>query len=119
MMASMRVVAIMLDGTKHEAVGVYMALSDRVAFERIYNVSVVDLKREAKMIDDEGNAKAPVPTLREEQTAYFTWRALTRGECPVGGFEDFLEGVEDITLERLDGPVDPTVPAPVLGESPS
>jgi hypothetical protein len=118
-MASMRVVAVMLDGTKHEAIGVYMALSDRVAFERLYNVSVVDLKREARNIDAEGNAQAPVPTLREEQTAYFTWRALTRGDCPVGGFEDFLEAVEEITLERLDGPVDPTVPAPAPGESPS
>ena len=118
-MASWRVVAITLDGTKHEAVGVYMALSVRVAFERLYNVSVVDLRREARLIDDEGNAQAPVANLREEQTAYFAWRTLTRGDCPVGGFEDFLETVEEIKLERLDGPVDPTVPAPAPGESPS
>jgi hypothetical protein len=118
-MASMRVMATMLDGTKHEAVGVYMALSDRVMFERLYNVSVVDLKREARNIDADGNATGPVPTLREEQTAYFTWRTLTRGECPVGGFEDFIEAVEEITLERLDGPVDPTDPAPLPGTSPS
>jgi len=116
---SMRVVAVMLDGTKHEAVGVYMALSDRVAFERLYKLSIIDLKRESKLIDAEGDAEAPVRNLREEQTAYFCWRTLTRGDCPVGGFEDFLEAVEEVKLERLDGPVDPTDPAPAPGESPS
>jgi hypothetical protein len=115
----MRVVAVMLDGTKHEAVGVYMALSDRVAFERIYNRSIIDLRRETKLLDAEGDAQAPVTNLREEQTAYFCWRTLTRGECPVGGFEDFLEQVEGVTLERLDGPVDPTAPDPLPGTSPS
>lgn len=118
-MTSMRVVAMMLDGTKHEAVGVYMALSDRVAFERLYNLSVIDLKRETKLLDAEGNAEAPVRNLREEQTAYFCWRTLTRGECPVGGFDDFLEQVEEVKLERLDGPVDPTDPGPPPGTSPS
>lgn len=118
-MSSMRVVAVMLDGTKHEAVGVYMALSDRVAFERIYNTSVIELKRETRLLDEEGNAQAPVEKLREEQTAYFCWRTLSRGDCPVGGFEDFLEGVEGVTLERLDGPLDPTAPDPLPGESPS
>lgn len=118
-MTSMRVVAVMLDGTKHEAIGVYMALADRVAFERHYNLSITELKRETKLLDDEGNAEAPVRSLREEQTAYFSWRTLTRAECPVAGFEDFLEGVEEIKLERLDGPVDPTAPPPVPGESPS
>jgi len=113
---SMRVVAVMLDGTKHETIGVYMALSDRVAFERLYAVSVVELRRETKLLDDEGNATAPVALLREEQTAWFSWRALTRGDCPVGGFEDFLEGVEEIQLERLDGPVDPTDSGPPPGE---
>jgi len=116
---SMRVVAVMLDGTKHEAVGVYMALSDRVAFERIYDVSVVELRRESRKIDDEGEATAPVQILREEQTAYFCWRTLTRGECPVGGFDDFLENVEEVKLEKLDGPVDPTDPGPLPGTSPS
>lgn len=115
----MRVIAVMLDGTKHEAVGVYMALADRVAFERIYNLSVIDLKRETKLLDAEGNAEAPVRNLREEQTAYFCWRTLTRGDCPVGGFDDFLEQVEEVKLERLDGPVDPTDAGPQPGTSPS
>ena len=118
-MTSMRVVAVMLNGDKHEAVGVYMALSDRVTFERLYDVSVMELKRQSKVIDEEGNAQAAVPNLREEQTAYFCWRTLTRGECPVGGFEDFLENVEEVQIERLDGPVDPTVPGPLPGTSPS
>jgi len=117
--ASMRVTAVMLDGTKHETVGVYMALSDRIAFERLYKLSIIDLKRETKLLDAEGDATAPVRNLREEQTAYFAWRSLTRGDCPVGGFEDFLEVVEEIKLERLDGPVDPTDPAPLPGTSPS
>ncbi len=115
----MRVVAVMLDGTKHEAVGVYMALSDRIAFERSYDLSIIELKRETKLLDAEGNAEVPVRNLREEQTAYFCWRTLTRGDCPVGGFEDFLEQVEEVKLERLDGPVDPTVPDPLSGDSPS
>jgi hypothetical protein len=115
----MRVVAVMLDGTKHEAVGVYMALSDRIMFERIYDVSVVELRRESRKIDADGEATSEVRTLREEQTAYFCWRTLTRGECPVGGFDDFLENVEEVKLEKLDGPVDPTDPSPLPGTSPS
>jgi len=56
---------------------------------------------------------------REEQTGFYCWRLLTRAECPVGGFEDFLEGVEEVTLEALEGPADPTDPVPLPGPSPS
>jgi hypothetical protein len=111
-MASMRVVAVMLDGTKHEAVGVYMALSDRVAFERHFDISMMQLRREAR--GEEG-----LNAFREEQTGFYCWRLLTRAECPVGGFEDFLEGVEEVTLEPLEGPADPTDPVPLPGPSPS
>jgi hypothetical protein len=115
-MASMRVVAIMLDGTKHEAVGVYMALSDRVAFERHYDLSLMALRKEAR---ESQTGEGDPATFREEQTGYFCWRLLTRAECPVGGFEDFLEGVEEVTLEALEGPADPMVPAPLPGPLPS
>lgn len=106
-MTTMRVVAVMLDGTKHEVVGVYMALSDRVAFERLYNKSLIDLRRDTRHLDAD---EAPASGLREEQTAFFCWRTLARGGCPVGDFEAFLDSAEDVTLERLDGPVDPTEP---------
>lgn len=105
-MASMRVTATMLDGTKHEAIGVFMALSDRIAFEKRFDSSF------SKMQADRAN-------VREEESAYFAWRTLTRAECAVGGFEDFIEAVEEVELERLDGPVDPTDPAPPPGMLPS
>jgi len=112
----MRVVAVMQDGTKHETVGAYMALSDRVAFERKYAVSVAELRRETRRLDD---PEADVSSLREEHTAFYAWLTLRRGDCPVGDFDAFIGDVDDLTLERLDGPVDPTDPGPLPGTSPS
>ena len=107
-MGSARIVAVMLDGTKHEAVGVFMALADRVAFERQYDVSVLEMRRQTEMLDPDGKPKADVTALREERTAFFCWRTLHRGEQPVGDFEGFLDGVEEVQIERLEGPADPT-----------
>ena len=119
-MNSARTVAVMLDGTKHEAVGVFMPLSDRVAFERRYNLSILEMARVTKdNLDDKGIPIGPVPDLTEERTAFFTWRLLARGECPVGSFDEFLDGVERIEIERLEGEADPTDGGPLPGILPS
>lgn len=109
-MGNARVVALMLDGTKHEATGVFMALADRVAFERLYNVSVLELNRQTDLLNEDGTPRGKVDELREERSAFFVWRTLERGEQAVGDFEGFLEAVEEIQIERLAGPVDPTEP---------
>lgn len=104
-MTTARVTAVMLDGTKHDATGVFMALADRVAFERLFNVSVLQMRREAGAVDDTGS---DVGGLREERAAFFTWRVLSRASCPVGSFEEFLDTVDSIGVERLEGSLDPT-----------
>lgn len=132
-MTTARVVAVMLDGDKLEAQGVYMPLADRVAFERKFDVSVLEMARLERRIDDAGQATAPVPDLREERSAFFSWRLLHRAGKTEADFDAFLDNVERLEIEiHKDGPVDPTgapaaeppaadspAPAPPPGSSPS
>lgn len=117
-MTTARITAVMLDGTKHEATGVYMALADRVAYERQYESSIIALGRAARALRDDGDA-ADVPDLRLEQDVFFSWRLLERGGRPVGTFEEFLTGVEDIDVDVQEGPADPTAEALQPGTLPS
>lgn len=107
-MTSMRVVAVMLDGTKHEAVGSYMPLADRVAFERKWGVAFESLFT----VDGDG-ANISGPEWRDERGAFFTWCVLHRGGAAVGDFDAFVENADAVTVERLDGPVDPTAEEPL------
>jgi len=105
----------MLDGTKHEAVGSFMALSDRVQFERRYNLSVLEMARQSDLLSPDGRPRANVTDLREERMAYFAWKTLVRGDPAVGDFEVFVDTVDELTIERLVGPVDPTAEVPPPG----
>jgi hypothetical protein len=109
-MTTARITAVMLDGTKHEATGVFMALSDRVAFERLYNVSALEMARQTDLLAPDGTPTAAVSDLREERHAFFCWRLLRRAELPVGEFDEFIENTEECHIETLKGPVDPTDP---------
>ncbi|MGQ0669180.1 MAG: hypothetical protein ACT4PO_05850 [Actinomycetota bacterium] len=104
----------MLDGTKHEAIGIYMALADRVAFERRYASSILDIAREAKAMGADGIPMTKID-LNEERAAFFSWRVLDRADAGAGAFEEFLEAVEEISIEKLEGPADPTVADPPPG----
>jgi hypothetical protein len=100
-----RVTAIMLDGTKHQGESVWQALSDRVAFERRYATSIYAAT--AKLKDSLDEKGAPTEgfdwsLVNEERLAFFAWRVLRRAERPVGEFEEFLDGVEEIELEAMD-----------------
>lgn len=112
-MTTAHVTAVMLDGVEHEATGVYMALADRVAFERIYNVSILEMARESRSLS--GKDDAPVPELREERAAYFAWRLLDRASAGVGDFDHFLENADELRIEVIAKPVDPTEPVPESG----
>src|SRR5262245_61361199 len=118
-MTTARVVAVYFDGTKHEAVGSFMALSDRVHFERRYNLSVLEMQRQSDLLSPDCKAAGNVTDLREERMAYFAWKTLVRGDPAVGDFEAFVDSVDDLSIERLDGPVDPTVEVPQPGMLPS
>jgi hypothetical protein len=121
-----RVTAIMLDGTKHEGTSVWQALSDRVAFERRYATSILSAAQKLKgNLDEEGNPTEGFDwsLVNEERLAFFAWRVLRRAERPVGDFDDFIDNVEDIELEALegpaDGPADPTNVDPLDADQPS
>jgi len=115
-MTTARIVATMLDGAEHDKTGTYMALADRVAFERLYNVSILEMARESRTLSTSGDD--PVPELREERAAFFAWRLLLRSGAEVGDFDSFLDNADGLSIEVLKT-VDPTDPAPEPGTSPS
>jgi len=99
-----RIAALMFDGTKHEAIGTYMGLSDRVAFERLFSVSYTDMWRAGL-----GGKPVPGPEYREERAAWFCWRLLRRCEEDVPDtFDAFVEACEELKIEDLDERLDPT-----------
>ena len=114
-MTTARITAVMLDGTKHEATGAYMALADRVAFERRYSATILEMSRAAQMLDAEGNVRpdADISGLREERTAFFAWRVLQRAGQASEDYDQFLEAVEEITIDT--GEMDPTGPVQAPG----
>lgn len=116
-MTTARITAVMLDGTKHEATGVYMPLADRVAFERKYAETLGQIRKQAKEAGSE--SEPDFSGVKDEQVAFFCWRLLRRGQIPVGEFEDFLENADELAIDVQDGPADPTDAGPPLGNSPS
>lgn len=116
-MATAQITAVMLDGTKHEATGAYMALADRVAFERKYESSIIEMSRQARHLGEDGMPldESDLSGLREERAAFFAWRTLERGGCPVGEFDAWLDAVDEITIDRMEGEADPTAAAPPSG----
>ncbi len=110
-MTTARITALMLDGTKHEATGVYLALADRLAFERRFGYSIFrDTKRMRVEQDGTGTAEVDVGDLREEEHAFMCWCILHRAGL-VGDYDVFTAGVESIGRPDFqDGPVDPTDP---------
>lgn len=108
-----RITVLMLDGEKHEFVATYMPLADRVAFEKKWGVAFEGLFRYTTVeLEDPqaegGTRKVTVPNAgpewRDERGAFFIWRAMRRHGIEVAGFDQWLEQVDDIDIEPVDGP---------------
>lgn len=92
----MKITATFLDGSSETIdTSTYMALTDRMAFERRFNKNVLDLRGLAEAIGEDGKLSptADLSVLREEWLAFFTWRVMGREIGDVGAFEDFVEKV--------------------------
>jgi len=87
----------MIDGTTYTAEGTYLGLADRVVFERKYGKSVRSF-----VTDDDG--------LTEERVAFLVHRMLERADPAAGDFETFVNNVQDINIEAVPDPTDPTAP---------
>jgi hypothetical protein len=119
-MRTARFVVTMLDGTKHDVVGVYMALGDRIEYERVYARSIFDKGKIDMQADGSGSATVDMNKVEEESRVFFVWKMLQRAEVPVGSFDDFWPGLESMDgPEFLDGPLDPTVEDQQPGSLPS
>ncbi len=110
-MNTVRVVVVMLDGTKCEGTGVYMPLSDRVAFEHRFGISVI--ANDQGMFDADGKLvpNADLSKMREEHSAFFCWSLLHRAGSFAHDFEQFISSVEELNVfgSELEGEsVDPT-----------
>ena len=119
-MTTARITAILLDGSKHEATGVFRALADNVAWERRFKVSFVSFQKEVAgsfTSDGKVNTEATMEALTTEREAFLPWRLLNREKAFTGDFDSFLDNVEAIEVEVFETeegmPVDPTTdPAP-------
>lgn len=114
-MSRRTVTATMFDGTEHKATGEYLALADRVAFERKFGISTAILSKHASLFDDKGTLKddADLSDLEgnvAEQHSFLSWRLLSRGGCDVGDFDTFIDACVNIEVgPKEDGGVDPTI----------
>ncbi len=86
----------MLDGKAHEVEGLYIALPDRIAFERRFKIPVLTLTKDEALL--------------EEHVAFLVHRLLLRSGVDVGTFDAFVENVQEITLEAIPVPTEPTAP---------
>lgn len=107
------VVVTLLDGKKAEATGEYMALADRVAYERRFNESAMVLSQMSDVFDEKtGKVKkgADISGVREEWLAFFAWRLLKREGVAGEDYDSFLDSVADVSVDVEPDP--PTRPAP-------
>lgn len=119
-MKTAHVVAVMLNGEKHDVVGVYMALGDRIEYERRYGSSIFAKGKVTREADGTSKAELDTGAIDEESRTYFVWKMLKRAELPVGDFDDFWPDLEKIEgPEFLEGPADPTDEGLQPGSSPS
>ena len=114
-MTTAHVTAILLDGSKHEATGVFRALADKVAWERRFKVSFVSFQKAvAGSFTEDGkvNTEATMEALTSEREAFLPWRLLNREKAFTGDFDSFLDNVETIEVEVFENEqgdgVDPT-----------
>lgn len=115
-MTTARVTAILLDGSKHEATGIFRALTDKVAWEREFKTSFVSFQRDVGASVEDGQIRkdADLSSLTAEREAFLPWRLLHREKAFTATFEEFLDNVEALEVEVIEGDgVDPTVPAPL------
>jgi hypothetical protein len=108
------VTATMLDGSTQTVRGEMAPLTDRVAFERQFHTSATVLSRLADMFDENGRLRdeADPAALREEWTAFLSWRMLARAnpEAFNLGFEGWLEQVSEVALDVTEEEVGEEVP---------
>ena len=121
-MTTAHITAILLDGSKHEATGVFRALADKVAWEREFKTSFVSFQKvigDSVTPDGEIDRDANLDSLTSEREAFLPWRLLHREKAFTGTFEEFLDNVEAIEVEVIEGDgVDPTAPTPPPIDSP-
>lgn len=105
MAAHARVTAVMLDGSKVEAEGPYMATADRIAFEELFSMAFGALGRDV---------------IQERQAAFFSWCLLHREGVIADEFDVFKTKVEEIEIDAEESAnVDPTEPDQPIDSSPS
>lgn len=110
-----RIVAVMYDGTKHEATGVHAGLADRVAYERRFGETVVARRKAvAEQVDEDGELKkdADGSAFGDEKLAFWPWCILKRElGNDVGDFDEFLAECQELIIEPITDPTAPTLPS--------
>jgi hypothetical protein len=109
-----RIVAVMYDGTKHEATGVHAGLADRVAYEKHFGETTMARRTAVlRQIDEDGELKeeADGSAFSEAKIAFFPWCILRREIPDIGDFEEFLAGCEELIIEPITDPTAPTLPS--------
>lgn len=97
----MRIVATMLDGTKHETeTSLFQCLADRFAFREHFGVSYLSLAKRFS-----GPEAATDPEWDERWLAYFDWRCLARNGYRES-FNTFIATVAEIDHPDIDVPVE-------------
>jgi hypothetical protein len=98
--------AVMLNGTRYETVTeTWMALADRVQFEKKFGKNVAELSRwEALFEDGKLKPDADLSGLSDEYLAFFAWRVLHR-ESDAPDYDQFIDSISSLDL---DFDVDPT-----------
>lgn len=113
------ITAILLDGSKHEATGVFRALADKVAWEREFKTSFVSFQKvigDSVTPDGAIDRAANLESLTSEREAFLPWRLLNREKVFAGTFDEFLDNCESLEVQILEDergePLDPTATDP-------
>lgn len=110
----------LLDGTKQEATGPVFGMSDRIAFERQFQIPALKLAELEDLFDKKGKLRpgADLSQVREEWFAFLGYRVLRRAGVVTQSFDEWVEVVDDVQLNIEQAP-NPTEEAPQPGASQS